>query len=288
MFEIITSKFLYKAHDAFKELRYTVTDAHKLSYYNFYMSAVNTLNHTDTLLDALNCVDNIQFCNREWDKIEKAISKKNSEWKHISFNGKKDITLVDDEEADGSFFITNGIHKNKLKDVYISSVALGKELHQLTRKGDKYALIDDYDYYITNAITSSSKMKLYDKYNNLIAVIVLSDEEIHLEKNKTKIDIVTYDGCTMVLSKTYSDSLKGNYEKIENDKIMATIQWGILDSNDEAGLAKVINYEEDTDLDLVLTIATSTFILHKRQMDAIKRSERMLFLSNRRMMELNK
>lgn len=115
-------------------------------------------------------------------------------------------------------------------------------------------------------------MKLYDKHSNRIAVIVLSNDGLRLKKNNTEIDIISYGSYMFVLPKKYVESFNGDCEDIDDNKIIATIEWGILGSKNEAGLAKVINYGKDTDLDLVLTIATSTFILHKREMDSLKTS----------------
>lgn len=69
MFGIISDKFLIKAHEAFNELGFRVKYTSEMDYDKFIKSAINTLNHTKDLEDAINCVRMIQFCNKEYEKI---------------------------------------------------------------------------------------------------------------------------------------------------------------------------------------------------------------------------
>lgn len=183
------------------------------------------------------------------------------------------MSLVDDDGATGNWFITNGIDKNKFKDLYISSLMLGNELYPFMRKGDKYAIEEDYEYYIKPSFMSNVKMKLYNKYDKKIANIVLSEEmNVFLEDNSTGLEILVDEYGMSLFPKSYIDSLHGNFNSIAGDQLLATIQWDILEEDNEAGLVKITNYNVNTDIELVLTIAASTFIMFKRYMDSERSS----------------
>lgn len=269
MFGIITDDFLVKAHEALNELGFRVKNSYEMNYSKFIKAAVNTLNHTKELEDAINCVRMIQFCNKEFDKITKAIDKKHDKWLSMPYEGNELISLDNDDDAAGNWYITNGIDKNKFKDLYLSSVMTGDELYDFMRKGDKYAIEEDYEYYIKPSFMSSVKMKLYNKHDKKIANIVLSDElNVFLEDNSTGIEILVNDYGMVLYPKDYIDSLHGNYDDMDTKKLFAMIEWDVLEEKNEAGLVKVTNFNEKTDIDLVLTIAASTFIMFKRYMDS--------------------
>lgn len=269
MFGIITDDLLIKAHEALNELGFHVKNSYEMNYGKFIKTAINTLNHTKGLEDAINCVRMIQFCNKEFDKIAKAIDKKHDKWLSMPYEGAELISLVNDDDAAGCWYITNGIDKNKFKDLYLSSVMTGDELYPFMRKGDKYAIEEEYEYYIKPSFMSSVKMKLYNKHDKKIANIVLSEElNVFLEDNSTGVEILVNDYGMVLYPKEYIDSLHGDYDDMDTERTFATIEWDILEKNNEAGLVKVTNYNENTDIDLVLTVAASTSLMFKRYMDS--------------------
>lgn len=268
MFGIVTDKYLTKAHEAFNELNFHPMSSKDMDEDAFIKAAVKTLNHTKDLADAQDCVRMIQFCLKDFDKIAKAIDKHAEEWASMPFEGNDLLSIVDDDEAAGTYFVTNGIEKNG-KEIYLSSIAFGdEEMYVFERKGNKYTLGDDSPYYIKPSAMTSTKMKLYGKDDGKLANIVLSkDMNVFLENNKTGVDIVINDGEMDIYSQEYLGSIpEDGY--IEGKNMFACIEWDILDKDSKVGVAKITNFSDSIDIDLILIIAASTFLLFKRYLDA--------------------
>ena len=76
---------------------------------------------------------------------------------------------------------------------------------------------------------SSSKMKLFDRRNNCLCNIVLSEDlGIFLENNLPPYDLVVYDDFVGIYARKYIDSL-ADTDIIDNDRLLADIEWDILE-----------------------------------------------------------
>jgi len=277
MFGIITDKFIIKIHQVFDELGYH--EKKKLSYEEFEKCAVNTLCHAKDLIDGINAVRMFQYCLKKWDLIESIFAKKLHIWNQIPFVGEALISTVSDEEAAGTYFITNGITK-KFKNLFITSVAFENELYSFDVKGGKFIINDNY--YLKFPVMSDVKMKLFDKHDNLLCNIVLSDKlGIFLEKNKTKFELITSeDGFIDVVSAKYASTI-GRDLRYATDEIIADINWDILEKGSELGAAQLRCYKEvsENDLFILFAFATATFLIFRRVMEA-RRATQIMMINN--------
>ena len=105
-------------------------------------------------------------------------------------------------------------------------------------------------------------MVLTDKEKKNIATIVLSkDYGVFLENNKTKYELELYDWGIAFFDKKYIDLLDGDPDLDKECK--GSIQWDIVDENGEYGLSRLDVYDEGADLELMLTIAASCFLVFR-------------------------
>ena len=262
---MITRRFIEKIHYVFDELNYHETK--QLNYDCFEKAVINTLTHCKDLEDAIEVVRMYQFCSKKWRKIEKIYLKKLGIFNQYDFEGNSLISVVPDDEALGTYYITNGLNK-KVKEIFIASHTFDDELFALDYSRDKFRIFEDGKYYIKHAILSSDKMKLFDNDKNCLCNIVLSkDCDIFLENNYTPYEIVLYDGLIGIYDRRYIDGLSDDSD-IDPEKMVATIEWDILESSSEFGVAKLEVYEENQDLEMLLLFATSTFLVFQKYMAA--------------------
>ena len=258
---MISRKFIERVHIAVDELNYD--EDSELDYGKFMDSAIYALAHCKELSDAKLAVKMINFCNRKWRKIEKLFSSKSDVFKSYEWEGNSIIEIMPDEDAGGVFYITNGIFR-KIKDIMIASSNFDNEPVMFDVEKGRFCIFTDGNYYIKYAMASSYKMKLYDQDKNLVCTIVLSDsQEIFLENNATPYHMVIYDDLVGVYSRDYIDSLSEE-DEIDPSKILADIEWDILDKNSDYGVARLTIYEPDLDVEMLLMFATSTFLLYQR------------------------
>lgn len=59
-------------------------------------------------------------------------------------------------------------------------------------------------------------------------------------------------------------------DNIDINKLIADIEWDILEKNSELGIAKLNVYAVDQDLEMLLFFAISTFIVFQKYMQARK------------------
>lgn len=264
---MITRNFIEKVHDAFDELNYHET--RQLNFDNFEHSAVKTLTHCKDLSDAIDAVNLFHFCVKKWTKIERMFDKKLSIFNEYIFEGNSLISVVSDDDALGTYYITNGINK-KVKEIFVASHTFDEEIFALGFGDGRFTIFDDGNYYIKYSKMSSEKMKLFDKRNNCLCNIVLSEDSgIFLENNLTPYELIVYEDFIGIYERKYIDSL-ADTDIIDTDKLLADIEWDILDRNSDYGVAKLNAYVPDQDLEMLLFFATSTFLVFQKYMHAQK------------------
>lgn len=260
MFGIITDKFLEKTHEAFDELGYHVSS--NPNWEDFRSTAVKTLTHTKDLDDAINCVRMFRFCCDEWDKIEKIFEKASDRWNAIPFEGESLISTVSDEEAQGSYFITNGLTKAE-KEVDLLSTSYGTQVYSFENKGGKFFLDG---FRIQYSHMSSTKMKLFDREVNLLCNVVLSKNlGIFLEKNQTNLELAPDDYGILIFHKDYFDSVSDD-ESLDSEEVLAEMDWDILDEKTpDAGVTKLTLYKtlSSDEFYQILCLAASSFLLFR-------------------------
>lgn len=293
---MISRKFIEKVHDAFDELNYR--EKEQPDYEKFEKAAVRTLTHCKELSDAIDAVRMFQFCVTKWKKICKMFNSKAQIFNEYEYEGNSLISVVSDEEAQGTYYITNGIFGKVKKIVFAnytpdesSDNSHKDSIFDFDRSNEKKVFVneddsmfsfgvrnggftsfDDGNYYIKYAKMSSVKMKLFDNNKNCLCNIVLSSNlGIFLENNSTQYDLVEYDNCIGIYERSYTDSLDDE-DEIDTEKCVADIEWDILDAKKYLGVAKLNVYSPNQDMEMLLLFATSTFLTFQRFKQAQKNS----------------
>ncbi len=271
-----TGYLLLRIHIFFDEIGYKPTsenyDDNKV-----LDNVVNTINHSKNLEDAIHV---LKLYNHYVSKRVKFINKYHKYpkfWNAINYNGRQEVAVVSDDEAIGRYYITN-IYGNSYKDIFVSGQSLGNELFEFQKRGRYFSIEDDADYYLSYAALSSKKMALFDKSNKKVAVIVITEDlDIYLENNKTKYELIAYEAGIAFFDKTYIYSIKGEPDL---EKCKAFIQWDIVNEDGEYGLSRLDVFDEDADLELMITIAASCFLVFRSYIkDYAKRTNRKTLLS---------
>ncbi|MDE7107644.1 MAG: hypothetical protein K2O39_04900 [Clostridiales bacterium] len=264
---MITRGFIEKVHDAFDELNYH--ESKQLDFDKFGQSAVKVLTHCKELTDAIDAVRMYQFCLKKWSKIERMFKRKLHLFNEYEYEGNSLISIVSDEEALGTYYITNGINR-KVKDIFVASHSFDEEMFALGFGNGRFAVYEDGNYYIKYSRMSATKMKLFDNKNNCLCNIVLSQGlGIFLENNVTSYELVVYDEAVGIYDRSYIDNL-GDADDIDTEKLLADIEWDILDKNSNLGVAKLNIYASDQDMEMLLLFAASTFLVFQKYMQAQK------------------
>ena len=260
---MITRRFIEKVHYYFDELNFHITTPQ--TYGEFEYAALNALAHSAELCDAQNVINMAQFCYKHWGRIEKIFEKKLDVFNEYAYEGSDVVSLVSDEEAQGTYFITNGLTK-KLKEIYVASESLEDLAFMIGYNNGKFKIFEDGDYYLKYATMSSSKMKLFNKHGNCLCNMVLSNNaSIFLENNKTNYELVIYDDFIGIYERNYIDSLSDE-DIIDTENLVADIEWDLINKNSELGVAKLNIYQENNNFEMLLAFATSTFLIFQRYM----------------------
>ena len=264
---MITRGFIEKVHLIFDELNYH--EMSSLNFASFEKSAINTLTHSKELSDAIETVLMYQFCLKKWNKIEKLFRRKLDLFNEYDYEGNSLISTISDDDSLGTYFITNGINR-KIKEVFVASYSFDNEMFALGFKNGGFSVFDDGNYYIKYSKMSSTKMKLFNNRKDCLCTIVLSENcDIFLENNLTPYEIILNDNFIGIYERKYIDSLNDPNE-INPEKLVADIEWDILEKKSDLGLAKMNLYSSDQDLEMLLLFATSTFLIFQKFMSSQK------------------
>lgn len=258
----MTKDLLNKAHIAFDEFGYKPS-SDQISYVDLYSCMVKTLNHTKELEDAIETIKLFHFLYKNFEKICSCVTKHYDYWQSLPYEGNEMLSLVDDDEATGVYFITNAFDKD-FKHVYACSHSLtdNNGVNVNYHLGKFSFEIDDPRYFLRFSKLSPSKMVLLDKSDNKLCVIVLSEDyQVFLENNKTDYEIVLYEGGMGIYKKSYIKSL-GGYDP-DTDNMLAFIEWDIIDEKVNLGIARLDFYGPDGDVELFLMFAMSCFLLFR-------------------------
>jgi|GEM_PF-6745617 len=256
---VSTIVFLNQVHSYFDTLGYH-PKSDVIDYDDFIESAVKTMNHTQSLDDAIVITEWIRFVSKKYNKIRSKIRRHYEYWQSIPYQGNKELLLGSDDETEGVYFLTNGF-SNDYREIYISGHCFGdSNLYGSKRMGNRFVLDQsDYKYYLRFSKLSSSKMLLCDSYDKMLCEIVLKDANIILKHNRTDIDIILYEEGIGIYKNSYLHSLNG--KEPDTNELQAFIEWDALSEKSYLGLTRLELYENDMDKELLLLLAMSPLLL---------------------------
>ena len=153
----------------------------------------------------------------------------------------------------------------------MTSVSYDDELFAFSRTNNKYYLWEDGDYHVKISSWDARIMKLYDDSNSRLCNMVLSQTlDIFLEKNDTPYELIVLNGSACIFEKSYLYTLEGR-EKPDLEKMIAEINWDLIDKKGYKAVAQVIFYQE-ADEEMIFYFAIAPFLLaraHKKEQDAL-------------------
>lgn len=261
---MITRRFIEKVHSYFDELNYH--EKAQVNFENFEEATVNTLTLCKDLKDARFVIQMFQFCAENWSKIEKMFNKKLMKFNEYDYEGNAMISVMDQDDAFGTYYITNGITCN-IKEVYIASHSFDDDIYMVDFDNGRFTIFEDGEYYMKYAKLSSVKMKLFDFNNNCLCNIVLSQNyEVFLERNATPYELIINNGYIEIYERAYINSLY-DLNMIDQNEMVADIEWDIIDIDSPLGVSKLNVYKNTEDLEMFLFFATSTFLVFQKYID---------------------
>lgn len=81
-----------------------------------------------------------QYCSKHWNKIDKMFKNKLETFNEYDYEGNSIIQVVDEEEAYGTYYVTNAINK-KIKEVYAVSQSIDENFLTFDYKGSIFLFI---------------------------------------------------------------------------------------------------------------------------------------------------
>lgn len=257
----ITERFINKVLSAFTNLNYH--ERVNLDFKEFEHSAFETLIHTKELVDAKDALKMYQFCVKKWKRIEKLFYKNTNLLYKFKLRYDKTIETVSDEESYGTYYITNAIN-NKVKKITVASISFNEKVFEMEHKSGKFNAYSDGEYYLKYSKASSRKMTLKDNKDDEVLTSIKYDKNGNfiLNNNKTKYELINYDHVLGIYDRGYIESLAENVLP-DTNKMLADIDWDILDSKSEFGVAKLNVYGSDIDFEMLLYFACSTFLIFR-------------------------
>ena len=264
-----TANLLVRIHSFFEEVGYNPT-SNSLNSDELIEKVIYTINHSKELEDALFVTREFVFYFSKENKFLKKLSKYAEAWDSLEYNGREEVAVVDDDEAIGIYYVTNAFSDN-YTDVFISGQSFDGKLYCLENKDGCFSFGEDSEYYLRFGKMSSNKMVLMGKNKENMATIVLhNDCNISLENNKTQLEAEPYGGGMAFYDKDYFHSLSGKEADLE--KCKAFIEWDIVDEDGNFGLSRLVIFDTEVDLCLLLMIAASCFLTFGRKMKRLSSS----------------
>ena len=258
-------EFLDKVHNSFNLLNYRVK-LEDFDYEKFTKTANNTICHTEDLADGITAIKAFGFVDTNLQKIFNVAAKKYEYWNTLKFNRANSLKLVDDNEAQGSFYFTNAV-TTKYKEVYVFSYNFNGEYYKFTHDNGRFYVTDESTpYFLRYSKTVSSKMVLEDKNYKKILVVGLSDNlELSFTENKTNYECIDFKNQAIGIFKK-SDVIGKNADTVDMSKCIAIIDWDIVENGDLRGASRFEIYNDplnEDDYDLLFLIASSTFLIYQ-------------------------
>ena len=257
-----TADLLVTVHHFFDEINYN-PKSDNFEHIKALGKTIYTINHTKDLEDALAVARQYEYYVKHKEKFIKMMQKYASAWDKLTWHVRGDIAVVDNESAYGYYYITN-VYTLNYKNVYITSQSFDNDFILLSNRNGYFCFNEDAVYYLRYATLSSCKMVLTNKEKKNIATIELNENEdyygLSLENNKTQYELVTYDDLIVFFEKKYIDTIK---DEPNLEKCKGAFQWDILSKNSEYGLSRLAVFDENADIDLMITIAASCFLIFR-------------------------
>lgn len=250
-----TRELLNNARIYFDELGYHFhIDKDEIDYEKFTNCFYNTLNHTKTFNDAIEAIRMYRYIDKKFIKIISAIYKYPEYFDSLEYGQNEVLSLVSDEEAIGTYNISNAIFK-KWSDIVVFGQSIGEPFALMHEDSRFFVYEDDSQYFLRFSHLSKEKMVLIDKNDNKLAVIKLNKElSIEINNNYTNYEAVNEDGVTYFYKKSEKEKTEDNY--------VAAMYWDILDENSKVGLTRFELYDEEADMELITLFAASCLLLY--------------------------
>lgn len=266
MFGIVTDNFVIESAMIFKDLHISNEFYDSFDLNIFYKDFIYTLNHTKDFGDARLIMKHFRFSLKNIVKICKAYQKKSALWKHAQSNYKSTIQLLSEDEARGTFYLTNAIGKANNKEFAVCSNCFDDGIFFFEKDGSRY-YINDNSYYLKTSKSSVHKMKLYNSKGEKVAVIHNKKKFMYMKDNLTSICSILSDGSYYLYKTDYIMSLDGDNTKLDKEKCLGIFDWDILDIKSKfESLAMLINYElDDDELEIALLVCLANFIIFQRE-----------------------
>ncbi len=218
-----------------------------------------TIKHAKELGDAL-CVLRLylDFLSNE-RKVIKKCAQHPDFWDALGWEGKKVVRKVSDEDAIGSYYLTNVFDLDE-NTVTMSSQSFGDRIY-VSEKEKGYFQFSQY--FLRFSKLKGSEMVIENENREKLTVISYEgDATIALKDNYTKYDVFAYEQGMGIYSKSYLNSLGGKEPNVKMCK--GFIKWDILDEKGDYGLSLLEVYDAKADLDLMFAIAASCFLMFKK------------------------
>lgn len=244
-------------------LRFFPKGAKDMDYARFFDTAINTLNHTRSLADAVVCLEAFCYARKNFGKIKKAMERNPEKWLHSSSNERNVVQYVDDDEAKYYFLATNVLDGENPLSFALSNVAFNGGHRTCVKEGEKSAISENARYYLKPPSKDSTDLNLYERgTDKLLATLCLKGGcALSFKMNETDYEAVENGAMTVFVRKGYPVTLG---VPIPPEDILGAIVWdGLFEGKSDLAVIKITN-SQFKDQDFLLTVGLALLILYCR------------------------
>ena len=264
-----TATLLALIHCFFDEIDYQPT-SENLDGEEIMNHLIDTLNHAKGLEDALFILRFFKEYIKKENKFLKKFFKYPEFWDEIEYEGRKETNVVSEEEAIGVYHITNALSKDN-EILYICSRVFEYGCCDFDYFDGFYSIGEEPKYYMRKSRMSSDELVLTNDDRKVIATIAIDDDlNVYLKNNKTRYELVAYEQGVGFFESSYIYSLRSKEEPDLEKECKAFVQWDIVDKKGNSGLSRLESYDDNADVDLLMILAASCFLVFKRHLSAEK------------------
>ncbi len=261
-----TAKLLMMIHIFFDEIGYQPS-SEDLDFQDVIRHIINTVNHAKTLDDALLIFNLYHYYLKKCNKFINKYCKYPEFWDEIPYEGRNEVDVVSDEEAIGTYYITNALSKDP-DNLYISGFSFNNGFYALDYINGFYSIDENPKYYLRKSRMSSDKLVLTNSNKKVIATIAIDDDtNVYLENNKSRYELIAYESGVGFYESDYIYSLDNEEPDFKN-QCKAYVFWDAIDDKGNFGLSRLDVYDENADFDLLIMLAASCFLVFKRHLAA--------------------
>ena len=268
--KFVSKRFIQAVHNILGEFGYEDTD--NLDFELIRYNAIDLLNHTRNLNDAVEVCRMFWFLLRYRKEVQTIFLRQSIMYKAMEFDHLKIIKRCPSKEAYGVYFISNAMTLSP-DELLLSSASFYDRAIRFGRRNDgAYTVTDDGDYYMKLSQNSVLEAEIYSAETGEPVCKVVADEDFNfrLKNNRSGYYMVTDDDYIGFYDMDYIEYLREG-EIIDTDRLVADMEWGVADDCEEYSTVNRLSLFDvgDDASELIFLLSAAVNLIYRRYMKSL-------------------